>query len=214
MTGRIVRLLFLFLSVTVPDLDGEERWRTLFNCHYLTKRANDGDSFHVRVGDREYIFRLYFVDAPETDSEFRERVAEQARYFGASAAQIVTVGHLAKTFTREKLIKPFVVRTRWEDAMGRSRAQRFYAIVQTATGDLGEELVENGLARIHGIHAEPEGRAAAHEEWQKLKALERKAKREKAGGWGATEGRGTTRRQKQRRKKRAREDSNFKPSDP
>ena len=73
--------------------------------------------------------------------------------------------------------------------MGRSRMQRFYAIVQTNNGDLGEQLVENGLARIHGFQASPEGITSARREWQKLTRLERKAKQEKVGGWGAKEGR-------------------------
>ena len=38
--------------------------------------------------------------------------------------------------------------------------QRFYAFVQTRTGDLGEQLVENGLARAHPATARPEVMAA------------------------------------------------------
>jgi competence protein ComEA len=67
--------------------------------------------------------------------------------------------------------------------------QRFYAFVQTRTGDLGEQLVENGLARSHPATAKPEGLTSAAAEWQKLMALEQKAKREKIGGWGANENR-------------------------
>ena len=29
--------------------------------------ANDGDSFHVRAKEKEFIFRLYFVDTPEVE---------------------------------------------------------------------------------------------------------------------------------------------------
>ena len=57
------------------------------SCHYLIKRANDGDSFHVSVNGKEYIFRLYFVDTPEVDTEFPQRVKEQARYFGITPEQ-------------------------------------------------------------------------------------------------------------------------------
>jgi competence protein ComEA len=67
--------------------------------------------------------------------------------------------------------------------------QRFYAFVQTRTGDLGEQLVENGLARSHPATARPEGLTSAAVEWQKLIALEDKAKREQVGGWGANENR-------------------------
>ncbi len=153
------------------------------------KRPNDGDSFHISVEGHEYIFRLYFVDAPETSAEFRDRVEEQAKHFGVSAYQVLEVGELAKQFVREKLNEPFLVRTCWEDASGRSRMQRFYAFMQTRTGDLGEQLVENGLARAHPGTARPEGLTSAATEWQKLLGLEQKAQREKVGGWGANEDR-------------------------
>jgi competence ComEA-like helix-hairpin-helix protein len=67
--------------------------------------------------------------------------------------------------------------------------QRFYAFVQTNNGDLGEQLVENGLARIHGASAKPEALNSAAAELRKLAGLERKAKQEKVGGWGTSEGR-------------------------
>jgi endonuclease YncB( thermonuclease family) len=170
-------------------------WVTLQGGHYLIKRPNDGDSFHVSVEGHEYIFRLYFVDAPETSAEFRDRVEEQATYFGVTLDQVLQVGELAKEFTREKLTDSFLVRTCWEDAGGRSRMQRFYAFVQTRAGDLGEQLVENGLARAHPATAKPEGLTSAAAEWKNLIKLEHKAKREKIGGWGANEERMTVRAQ-------------------
>jgi len=164
-------------------------WVTLQGGHFLVKRSNDGDSFHISVAGKEYIFRLYFVDAPETTAEFRDRVEEQAKYFGITVDQKLGLGELAKTYTREKLSGPFLVRTCWEDAMGRSRMQRFFAFVQTNTGDLGEQLIENGLARFHRESGKPEGLNSAASELRKLNTLERKAKQEKVGGWGANEGR-------------------------
>ena len=179
----------LLFGASITNLFAHAPWVTLQGGHYLIKRPNDGDSFHVSVEGHEYIFRLYFVDAPETSAEFRDRVEEQAKYFGVTVDQVLEVGDLAKQFTRQKLTEPFLVRTCWEDAGGRSRMQRFYAFVQTRTGDLGEQLVENGLARSHPATARPEGLTSAAAEWQKLTALERKAKREKVGGWGANENR-------------------------
>src|SRR4029450_2573774 len=112
-----------------------------------------------------------------------------SKYFGVTVDQVLQVGDLAKQFTREKLTQPFLVRTCWEDAGGRSRMQRFYAFIQTRTGDLGEQLVENGLARAHPATAKPEGLTSAAAEWKNLIKLEHKAKREKVGGWGANENR-------------------------
>jgi DNA uptake protein ComE-like DNA-binding protein len=180
--------VFLF-AASITNSFAHSPWVTLQGGHYLIKRPNDGDSFHVSVEGHEYIFRLYFVDAPETSAEFRDRVAEQAKYFGVTVDQVLEVGDLAKQLTREKLTEPFLVRTCWEDAGGRSRMQRFYAFVQTRAGDLGEQLVENGLARSHPVTAKPEGLTSAAAEWQKLVALEQKAKRERVGGWGANENR-------------------------
>ena len=47
--------------------DGSKDWIVLENCRLITNPANDGDSFHVSAGEKEYLFRLYFVDAPETE---------------------------------------------------------------------------------------------------------------------------------------------------
>jgi DNA uptake protein ComE-like DNA-binding protein len=187
--ARIFLLATLFFTGTMGDCLAHSPWVTLQGGHYLIKRPNDGDSFHVSVEGHEYIFRLYFVDALETSAEFRDRVEEQAKYFSVTVDQALEVADLAKQFTREKLTEPFLVRTCWEDAGGRSRMQRFYAFVQTRTGDLGEQLVENGLARSHPATAKPEGLTSAGAEWQKLIALEQKARREKVGGWGANENR-------------------------
>jgi len=194
-TSLYAGILFALVACVTPTTRCLARapWVTLQGGHYLVKRANDGDSFHVSVQGKEYIFRLYFVDAPETTREFRDRVEEQASYFGITVDQVLKLGELAKTYTREKLSGPFLVRTCWEDAMGRSRMQRFYAFVQTNNGDLGEQLVENGLARIHGASAKPEALSSAASELRKLAGLERKAKQEKIGGWGTSEGRMLTR---------------------
>ena len=52
---------------------------------------------------------------------------------------------------------PFTVFTHMSDAMGQSRLERFYAFVETKEGDLGEQLVRNGLARSYGFKGAPPG---------------------------------------------------------
>ena len=184
-----IALVAMCLQLGASSLCSQGPWQTFQNCRYLVKRFNDGDSFHVSVNGKEYIFRLYYVDAPETGREFRDRIEEQANYFGITVDQAVEVGDAAKAFTRERLSHPFVVRTCLEDAMGRSRMQRFYAFVQTDTGDLGEQLVENGLARIHGMSGRGTGIPSVPAEKKRLKQLEQKARQEKVGAWGVNEGR-------------------------
>jgi DNA uptake protein ComE-like DNA-binding protein/endonuclease YncB( thermonuclease family) len=164
-------------------------WTVLNNCVYVSKQTNDGDSFYVSMSGRLYLFRLYFVDAPETDFDFKERVDEQAKHFGISNGDVIRAGKAAKDFVREKLGQPFTVRTCFQNAPGSSRMQRLYAIVQTPTGDLGEQLIENGLARIQDARANPVGLPSANEEWQKLKQLETSAKEERVGAWGVNFGR-------------------------
>src|SRR6476619_4497027 len=180
-------LIFLFSCVAVARAD--EHWVTYNDCRYLPNMANDGDSVHVRAAGREYIFRLYFVDAPETDMRIPHRVAEQAKYFHVTIQDALQIGLEAERFTRKKLSRPFTIRTRKQDARGRSRRPRYFAVVQTETGDLGEQLIANGLARVYGAASGPPGLSTHEVEWRKLNQLEHKAKKQKIGGWGIGVGR-------------------------
>jgi endonuclease YncB( thermonuclease family) len=183
-----------FVALSISDLGARSsKWVTLENCRLVPNPANDGDSFHVRIKRKEYIFRLYFVDAPETDAALADRVEEQARYFGITVDQTLQVGELAKRFITEKLSHPFTVRTCRQDALGRSKNERFYAIIRSGNKDLAEELVKNGLARIYGASAKPVGLLTANGEWAKLKQLQSDARGEKVGAWGVNFGRMTVR---------------------
>src|ERR1051325_6045040 len=96
-------------------------WQTLPNCKLLPNPANDGDSFHVQSDGKEYIFRLYFVDTPEAEDSFPERVAEQASYWSISTDDTIKLGKSAAQFTTTQLKAPFTVITRWQNALGRSK---------------------------------------------------------------------------------------------
>lgn len=187
-----LRFLLLFLA-SVAVTQGGQPWVTLKNCHLLPNASNDGDSFHVRAENKEYIFRLYFVDAPETDRSIPARVAEQAKYFHVTLQQTLQVGIEAERFTRQKLVRPFTVRTCNQDARGRSRLPRYFAFVQIENADLGELLVANGLARVFGAASDPPDMNTPEVEWHKLEQLERKAKEQKIGAWGIGSGRLSTR---------------------
>ncbi len=100
-----------------------------------------------------------------------KRLVDQAKYFAITVPQAIEVGRAAKEFTRQKLSEPFTVFTRMSDAMGQSRLERFYAFVQTREGDLGEQLVRNGLARTYGFKAAPPGVRNSREELAKLQQL-------------------------------------------
>ena len=146
MTARAV-LLATISWLLCGVAEAREPWVVLNDCRLLRTESLDADSFHVKAAGNEYIFRLYFVDAPETDMSVAERLAEQAQYFGLTPGQTITLGEYAKRFTKEKLAQPFTVRTCMQDAMRRSKMGRYYAFVETKEGDLAELLVANGLAR-------------------------------------------------------------------
>ncbi len=189
---RFLLLLFCILATSLVR-GAEDKWLTYENCQLLPNPSNDGDSFHVRAGGKEYIFRLYFVDTPETDASIPERVAEQATYFGVSIPQTLQIGLEAERFTRAKLARPFTVVTSKEDARGRSHLPRYFAFVEMNGESLAEDLVANGLARVYGEKAQgPQTRAPAAET-QQLLQLERRAKAQKLGGWGIGTGRLNTR---------------------
>jgi DNA uptake protein ComE-like DNA-binding protein/endonuclease YncB( thermonuclease family) len=169
---------------------GESKeWTVLKNCRLIANPANDADSFHVSVGEKEYLFRLYFVDAPETDARAPGRLVEQAKYFAITVPQAIEVGRVAKEFTMERLSEPFTAFTHMSDAMGQSRLERFYAFVQTTQGDLGEQLVRNGLARVYGFKTLPPGLRESRAESAKLQQFEDTARQEKVGAWGVNVGR-------------------------
>jgi endonuclease YncB( thermonuclease family)/predicted flap endonuclease-1-like 5' DNA nuclease len=191
--GRKIALVtVIILWIATVDLgarDGIREWVVLENCRLIMNPANDGDSFHASAGPKEYLFRLYLVDTPETDALAPARLIEQAKYFGITVPQAIEVGETAKTFTRQKLSQPFTVFTHMADAMGRSKMERFYAFVQTKDGDLGEQLVRNGLGRNYGYKAVPPGLRNSRLEVEKLQQFEDEARQEKIGGWGVNAGR-------------------------
>jgi DNA uptake protein ComE-like DNA-binding protein len=176
-------------TVNVFARGGSKEWIVLKDCRLIPNPANDGDSFHVSAGPKEYLFRLYFVDTPETDEMTPGRLVQQAKYFAITVPQAIEAGRAAKEFTRQKLSEPFTVFTHMSDAMGQSRLERFYAFVQTSEGDLGEQLVRNGLARNHGFKAAPPGLKSSRIELQKLQQFEDQARQEKIGAWGISAGR-------------------------
>jgi len=156
---------------------------TLTDCHYVPNHSNDGDSFHVQAGDKEYVFRLYFVDAPEMDSVNAARLVEQAKYFGLTVPEVIEVGREASAFVQNELSEPFSVTTRFAHSMARGKAERFLAFVQTKEGDLGEQLVANGFARIFGTRTTSPDMTSSAAEAEKLARLEKEAKEKHIGGW-------------------------------
>ncbi len=114
----------------------------------------------------------------------KDRIDEQAQYFGMNPNNVIKMGKVAEDFTRDRLNAPFTVWTEWMDAMGDSPAQRFFAFVRDSEGrDLAQELVGNGLARVYGAQADhPEG-PNRMTQWGILDRRQQKAKSQKRGCW-------------------------------
>jgi endonuclease YncB( thermonuclease family) len=163
-----------------------KQWQRVDNCRVIPNRFNDGDSFHVSIGDehREIVVRLYFVDTPEAETAYRDRLDEQGAYFGINRDQAIQIAHESTEFTKQRLAQPFTIWTRWRSALGRSAIGRVYCIVIDSTGrDLIELLVENELARIYGTKTPLQDRRDSRTYVDQLKQLENKAKSERKGAW-------------------------------
>jgi len=168
--------------------------QALEGVRLVAHESNDGDSFLVEHGGREFPVRLYFVDCPETaaDSETdARRVRGQTRYFGlAEHAATLQYGREAREFTRQRLEQPFRLHTAYATAPGRSVATRIYVFAVTADGeDLGSLLVEHGYARAYGVRRGTPG-GVSHEEWYAmLSDLESAAMLDRRGIWALAESR-------------------------
>lgn len=174
--------------ILLAQQKSSDAWEVLEGCRLVTNSIVDGDSFRVMHQGREYIFRLYFVDAPEGDSALTERAKDQSVYFGILPNDIPRAAKFASQFTRETLASAeFTVNTRWQNAMGRSSLARFYAVVLVNGKNLAEELVSHGHARIYGLRANwPDGPRSTTF-LNKLKNLELTAREQKRGVWDQTQ---------------------------
>lgn len=153
-------------------------------CYWIADDGNDGDSFLVATPVGERVFRLYFVDACETNARFPSRVAEQAAYFQIPPANVPTLGQAAARFVEAQLSEPFAVWTRWQDALGSGQRPRFFAFIETRDGrDLITELVRHGYARIYGVGAPHPNGVPARNRQRQLRRLEKKARAAQRGGW-------------------------------
>lgn len=178
-------------SKTGEKIGGYEVYR---NCTLDSERHNDGDSFQVKLPDgRSEVFRLYFVDTPE--SEFKnygrgetnhERIGQQAQYFGITPEQAVQIGQRGKHFTLDLLAKrPFTLYTRWDSPYDDQRYHAFIEVQENGRDrSLDELLAEQGLCRIFTKgDATPDGTSVSKRKDQ-LHAIEKLARDRRLGAWG------------------------------
>lgn len=203
---RLVVAGLLALPLAAGELpEGEKDERTglgrFDGCELVPTQWADGDSFSVRFPDAEArTIRLYGVDciewhvADDTDSR---RLRAQRRYFGISEAGGAAeasielakgLGEAAAMRVRELLGEPFAVHTAWADARGDGRHKRYYGFVVTGAGrDLGELLVEEGLARAFGVSRKAPDGSSRDDHRERLRDLELTAAIRKRGVWARTD---------------------------
>jgi competence ComEA-like helix-hairpin-helix protein len=179
-------------AATASAVDASEM-QTFTNCRYVASDWADGDSFLVELEPgREQVVRLYFVDCPETTAEQetdQRRLREQTAHFGLEDPKVtMEVGRQAKEEVARLLAKPFTVRTIFASALGRASWKRVYAFVTTADGkDLGEQLLDLGLARSYGVGRGTPGGASIEETREHMDDLELQAALQKKGLWARTD---------------------------
>jgi len=184
----IKRILFL-LWATATSVFAE--WTVLERCHLVENQFNDADSFLVECsdayrGETKNRFRLYFVDAAETDSNSdfkKERLVKQAEYWGSDDAEFaLKMGLRAEQFVKRLLRGGFSVYTQGEYAptMG---VPRYYAMIRVKDRWLDEILVEEGLVRIYGKGTDLPDDTAEKTHWSRLHRMEREIKTARRNGW-------------------------------
>jgi endonuclease YncB( thermonuclease family) len=178
----IVALLLGVFAAGVSAGDRKE-WVKLTDCRYVENPDNDGDSFHVAGGDKEFTARLYYVDAPETNLRQGDRTHDQSLHFGITLDETMKAGEKAKQRTKELLQKPFVIWTRWATAGGRGRESRYYVIVEIDGKSLGEILVTEGLARVKGVAPKLPSDEKGKAYMERLDELEGVAREKHLGAW-------------------------------
>lgn len=187
-SGFFPILLVLYFAVLVisPSILLAAKWTVYEDARLIANDYNDGDSFHVMCNKHQYIFRLYYIDTPETSDSYLKRVQKQADYFGITVKQVLIIGKDAAIFTDKLLSKKiFTVYTKKEDARGNSKLRRYFAMIKVGDDWLSTLLVKEGLARIYGYPIDlPENGEFKWKYKSRLESLEKKAKKSGKGGWG------------------------------
>lgn len=184
-TARLLLPLMFIVTAGTDDAKAAKKWRVYPDCTLIEDKTHDGDSFHVQVNRRKYLFRLYWVDAPETDRSFPDRNEVQAEYFGITPDEVIKYGKDATRFAKEFMKDGFTVHTKFADAMGRSAKDRDYAIIEKDGEFLHIELVRAGLARVHGFQESSPEMPDFSTMRMRLKGAEAEARREKRGAWSS-----------------------------
>jgi endonuclease YncB( thermonuclease family) len=185
MKKAFIALLALLPAATLCHSAETKAWTTLEACRYVADKSNDGDSFLVQCGRERFFVRLYFVDAPESDVSFPDRVRQQYEYFGVTADELTRAGARARAHVQAVLQRPFVIHTKKTFAQGRSKHARYYGLVQVDGRYLHQVLVSEGLARNKGSRLGLPSGETARAHAQRLQSIEDHARLQRRGIWAS-----------------------------
>ncbi len=210
-----MKLYFLIIySLTLCISFATEPLQTIQANQSVEFHWADGDSFPVDYLHPEThkkttsVFRLYYVDCPETIASTvsdTARITEQQRYFALPNQRfVIKYGKEAKRRTRVLLSKPFTIHTAFANARGRSGKPRYYAMITLSDGrDLASALVEEGLARVIGVAREMPNGISAKDYKINLSDKELVAAIEKKGAWSVSDSQKLVSMRKEARKLKA-----------
>jgi len=148
----------------------------------VTSKYCDADTLHVVRGEDEFLFRLYFVDAPELDRRFG-RAADQALYWGISEEQVVKNAQAATSFVTNLLEGYVSVVTKWEKIGNSSAPARYYAFIRVNGEDLGQLLLKTGYARVFGKETAGANGESKEELLATHRRIEAQSQRRRTGVW-------------------------------
>ena len=98
-------------------------WEKLSSCRYVENKNNDGDSFRIKCEEKDFVLRLYFIDAPETNLRDGERTHQQSEHFGVSLDETMKAGVKATELARATMKGSFDVWTKWTSGGGANPAR-------------------------------------------------------------------------------------------
>jgi endonuclease YncB( thermonuclease family) len=166
----------------------DKKWVRLDACRYVADKNNDGDSFLVQCGREKFYARFYFIDAPESDVTFPERVRQQYDYFGVTMDELTRGGAKARDYVQRTLSsRPFVIHTRHSSAQGRAKTVRYYSLVEVDGRYLHEAMLSEGLARNFGTRVTLPTGQKGKPYADALAQLEDRARLQRKGLWATSD---------------------------
>jgi endonuclease YncB( thermonuclease family) len=154
---------------TMPQHAVVERYEIFVNPKLVPSPKNEADTLRFRIGQEELIFDLYFVDALDMAQTHKERVKEQAKYFGNTTVELVNAtGKEAYQYVSQLLqTHPVRLLTRWERA---KLSNNYLALIMVELQKdkwvyLADLIVRNGFGSASGKPCElpnSEGKSLAN----------------------------------------------------